>query len=265
MNYRMLIVSFCINIIISIGIPIGALIYIIAKRRRYLKSYLIGALVFFISQIVLRLPILNFLSVNSFEFGMLASFYPIVYSIILGLSAGVFEEVGRFLGFKCLKNNRSYGDGIAFGIGHGGIEALLITGMASVQNIIAIVTLKNGTFNSNIFGISVEQAIEAYSSVTMFEILLGGFERIFAMCIHIGLTMVVLYGINKIKKRYLLYAIILHGIVDSMLGVLPLFGVNVIGIEVWVALCAVVAVIYTIKCKKNYRICLGVNSNEEIN
>ncbi|MEN8076681.1 YhfC family glutamic-type intramembrane protease [Clostridioides difficile] len=255
MNFTMLVICFSINIIISIGIPIGVLVYIIAKRRVYLKSYLIGALIFFLSQIVLRLPILNFLSTNVDSYIMLSSFYPIVYSIILGLSAGVFEEVGRFLGFKlCLKKNRTYKDGLAFGIGHGGIEAILITGISSISNLIAVISLHNGSFNSVNYGMTAEKAMSVYSSLTGFQVLIGGFERLFAMCIHIGITMMVLYGINKRQKRYLLFAIIIHGIVDSMLGILQYFGVGLIGIEVWVMICAIVSVIYTIKCKGKFEL-----------
>lgn len=255
MNFTMLVICFSINIIISIGIPIGVLLYIIVKRRDYLKSYLIGALVFFLSQIVLRLPILNFLSINADWYIMLSSVYPIVYSIILGLSAGVFEEVGRFLGFKLgPKKNRTYKDGLAFGIGHGGIEVILITGISSISNLMAVISLHNGSFNSVNYGMTSEKAMSVYSSLTEFQVLIGGFERLFAMCIHIGMTIMVLYGINKGQKRYLLFAIILHGIVDSMLGILQYFGVGAIGIEVWVMICAIVSVIYTIKCKGKFEL-----------
>lgn len=254
MNFNLLILSFSINIIISIGIPIGVLIYIIMRKRQYLKSYLIGSIIFFISQIILRLPLLNFLNLKSDWFMMLSSLSPIVYSAILGLSAGIFEEVGRFLGFKwCLNNNSSYKDGLAFGIGHGGIEAIIITGMASIQNLIIIISLKSGNFNAVKYGISLEEATGIYNSTSGFMVLLGGFERLFAMCIHIALTMIVLYGINKKKKRYLLLAIILHGVVDSMLGILQYFGVGIIGIEIWVFICAIISVIFTVGCKKYFK------------
>lgn len=253
MNFTMLVICFSINIIIAIGFPIGVLVYIIARRREYLKSYLIGALVFFLSQIVLRLPILNFLSVNVDWYIMLSSIYPIVYSIILGLSAGIFEEMGRFLGFKIgLKRNRTYKDGLAFGIGHGGIEAILITGISSISNLIAVMSLHNGSFNSANYGMTAEQAMSVYSSLSGLQVVTGGFERLFAMCIHIGMTMMILYGINKKKKRYLLFAIIIHGIVDAMIGILQYFGVGIIGVETWVMVCAILGIVYTVKCKDKF-------------
>ena len=54
MKDSLLVISLVINVIICIGIPLGVFIYILVKKRNYLKSYVIGALVFFITQICLR-------------------------------------------------------------------------------------------------------------------------------------------------------------------------------------------------------------------
>ena len=46
-----------------------------------------------------------------------------------GLMAGVFEETGRYVSFKWfLKKETRIQDGLSYGIGHGGIEAMLIVG-----------------------------------------------------------------------------------------------------------------------------------------
>jgi uncharacterized membrane protein YhfC len=54
-----------------------------------------------------------------------------------GLAAGSFEELGRFILFTwLLKKYRDYKSGISFGIGWGGIEAVLLTLTMVVPNII---------------------------------------------------------------------------------------------------------------------------------
>lgn len=58
MKYTSIMICTAINIIICFGIPMGYLIYIIRKRSG-VKAFFIGALVFFISQILLRLPLLK--------------------------------------------------------------------------------------------------------------------------------------------------------------------------------------------------------------
>lgn len=54
-----IIISFTINILICFGIPFGYLLYAI-KKRKNLKPFFIGALVFFISQILLRIPLITY-------------------------------------------------------------------------------------------------------------------------------------------------------------------------------------------------------------
>src|SRR5699024_12008722 len=62
---------------------------------------------------------------------------PIVYVNYASLAAGVFEDIGRFIGFRfLLKKFRSWKDGIAYGIGHGGIESMLVVGMIASSNIV---------------------------------------------------------------------------------------------------------------------------------
>ena len=65
-------------------------------------------------------------------------------------------------------------------------------------------------------------------------------ERLFAMFAHIGLTVIVFYGVVNAKKLCLPAAILLHMLMDTFpalyqRGVVPLWSV-----EVWVALCTVV-------------------------
>ena len=45
------------------------------------------------------------------------------YALFLGFTAGLFEEVGRYLAFTTiLKKRLDWKNAVAFGIGHGGIE-----------------------------------------------------------------------------------------------------------------------------------------------
>lgn len=246
MESASIIIYLLINIIISFGIPIGALVYFIRKKNRCVKPYFIGMLVFFISQMILRIPLLNNVISKMDWYMEMSTFYPVIVMIFLGLTAGVFEEVGRYLGFKiALRNNRRWIDGIAFGIGHGGIEAMILLGMASLQNLFIVISKGN------------ESVLNILYSNGPY-ILLGGLERIFAIMIHIGLTMIVLYGINKNKIRYLFLAIILHGLVDFIVVLLSSLGINILLVEGWVGICALGGLIVTIKYKRVFEKNKGV-------
>lgn len=254
MNLLQAIIGAIFSLIVCFGIPLGYLIYIIVAKKKYVKAYFIGMLAFFISQICLRIPILKALYKTAW-FTEMVTFYPVLYAIIIaGLSAGIFEEGARFLGFKVgLKKERSWEQGIAFGIGHGGIEAMLIVGIAKVNELLMLISLSNGTFDGSKFGVTEEMIRASLQGVNMMIAVMPGVERIFAMMLHVGLTLVVLYGINKGKKLYLLVAILIHtatnaGGVILMQNNLSLY-VNIL----WLIICALSLSIFSIKSNKLFR------------
>lgn len=220
--------------IISVVIPVLMLMYFVFYKRKELKPFVVGLLVFFISQIVLRLPILYFILPTQTWYIKL-SVDPYLCSIFLGLTAGIFEEVGRYIGFKYfLKNNRQYKDGLAFGFGHWGVEALLIVGIN------AVVLL---------FNASLAQT----TGLTTLNSFLMGIERLLTLSLHVGFSMIVLYGIRLNEIKYLFIAIILHGVVDAGLGILPqLINVGILGIEAYVLIWALAFLYLIIKLKTKF-------------
>jgi uncharacterized membrane protein YhfC len=263
MEFSGLIVSFIINLIICFGIPIGFLIYLIAARRDGIKPFFIGMLVFFVSQVLLRIPLIQYFLPKLDWYSTFQAFYPIIYCIFLGLTAGIFEEVGRFLGFKLgLKKKRSWFHGLAFGMGHAGIEAMLLVGVSNLTNLVMLISLNNGSYNSSTFGMSEEKIRTLLSATTSINVLVGGIERIFTILIHIGLTFIVLYGINKRKNIFLGLAILIHGIIDSVAAISMNMGFNMYLIEAWCAVCAIILTVFSIKIRKDFK--GDVRGNEEI-
>lgn len=254
MKFSIIILCFVINIVICFGIPIGYLIYLIMKKRSGLKPFFIGILVFLISQVFLRIPIIQHVLPKIEWYNIMTAFYPIIYCVFLGVTAGLFEEIGRFLGFKlALKEKRSWFDGFSFGIGHGGIEAMIISGVSSIQNLLILISLHKGSYDASKFGISEEKIREMFKAVTGMDVLLGGIERIFAIIIHVGLTLLILYGINEKKKIYLWLAILIHGSIDAIVGILSTLGFNVYVVEFWCGICAIALLIFSIKTRYKFK------------
>lgn len=241
---------FIVNIIISIGLPIGVLIYFLIRKRRCVKAYFIGMLVFVVSQIFLRIPLIQVVLPKMDWYLNMQITYPILLFAFLGITAGIFEEVGRFIGFKAgLKTNRTWLDGIAFGLGHGGIEAILLVAVSNIKSMIIVNAINNGTFEAAKFGISEETAMKLFGNLNNVDVLCGGVERISTIILHVFLTLVVLYGIRKGKKIYLGLAIILHGIVDFLVVTIKSFGATNIEIEVGLFIFAIVLLVLIIKSK----------------
>lgn len=146
---------------------------------------------------------------------------PFVFGAYGALAAGVFEEVGRYVAFSFfLKARRQWKDGMAFGIGHGGAESIVIAALPFSQLMVIAIMINNGAF-AQIEGLLPEEASSAIrqslTATDSYLFLVGGMERVFAISIHIALSMMVLYGIAAGKGiQFLIIAIAFHSGVDFL-------------------------------------------------
>ena len=251
------IIFMCITLLLSVGLPVVLAVIVLKKYSEVLKSILIGALIFFVSQVVLRIPILQILSKQNYfvEF----SKHYIVYSLFLGLTAGVFEEVGRYVGFRgFLKDRLDYQNGLAYGVGHGGIESILIVGMSYINNIVYSFLINSGSLDILLKGKVSPEVIKSIKSALIetpaSAFLLAGFERVFTMAIQIALSLLVLVAVKRKRLYYLAFAILLHTIIDAPAAYMALVKVNIFAIEFVVLLWAVLSLVYIIKWKDIHRI-----------
>ena len=132
-----------ISIIISLLIPIGLIVFFRKREKISMKPVFIGMLIFFVFTQILE-KILHLIVIGN---NLISN--AILFSIYGAFAAGIFEEVGRFIAFKTLlKENREWKDGIAYGLGHGGIEFILIGAIGMIQSLIFSFMINNGTFDT---------------------------------------------------------------------------------------------------------------------
>ena len=208
------------------------ILWMIFSRRFNLswKPVLAGGLTFIASQI-LHIPLIVALG------SLMEKNTILINAVMLGLLAGVFEETARYILFKfIIKKSRSWKEGILIGLGHGGTEALIIGVFAALAfvNMTAYRYIDLSTVPS----IPAEQLelakqqVAAYWSAEPYLALLGFVERIFAICLHISLSVMVLYAIVKNKPVWFWLALLWHAFVDAVavyigqtLGILQVEGV----------------------------------------
>ena len=240
-----------ITVILMIAIPVIFFIYWRRKHKEQTNiSWLIaGAIGFIVSARVLELGvhyvcIITNTPISRFINGNTAAF--VLYGIIM---AGVFEECGRYIVLKTImKKNRTRENAVLYGIGHGGIEILAVLLPAMVLYLVVAILFSAGdTENAlNTLNITKETAaaalpsVQAAASFDYVMMVMNVIERLLAMFLHIGLTVIVYYGVINGKKNCLLLAILLHMLMDTFpalyqRGVVPLWS-----IEVWAALWTVV-------------------------
>lgn len=250
--------SLVITVILMIAIPVC---FFICWRRKHKKqtkiSWLIaGAVGFLVSARVLELGVHYFCiiadnPVSRFINGNTAAF--VLYGITM---AGVFEECGRHIVLKyIMKKNRTRENAVLYGIGHGGIEVLAIL-LPTMITYLAIAVLfsrgetENALRTLNITEETAAAALPSVQAAAAFDygmMAMNVIERLFALLLHIGLTVIVYYGVVNARTAYLPLAILLHMLMDTFpalyqRGLVPLWAV-----EVWAAVWTVVVVCIAVK------------------
>ena len=238
--------SLAVTVLLMIALPVAACILWRARHReRTGISWLIaGAVGFLVSARVLELGV-HYLCVladnpvSRFINGNTAAF--VLYGAAM---AGVFEEGGRQITLKyILKKHRTRENAVLYGIGHGGIEILAVVLPTMILSLVSAVLFSQGTAADAMQALNITEetagaALPAVQAAAAFDygmMALNVMERLLAMLVHIGLTVIVFDGVVRGRKAALPLAILLHMLTDAFpalyqRGVVPLWSV-----EVWLA------------------------------
>lgn len=235
----MLTPAYIVSFLGMIILPIVLWIYFTRTFALSWKLILAGGLTFIASQ-VLHIPLV--IGMGSF----LQSVSLLVNAIILGLLAGVFEETARYILFKLiLKNTRSWKEGILVGLGHGGTEAVLL-GILAAVGFVTMIGYRNIDL-STVPSIPADQLelarqqVEAYWSTPWYIALMGFVERIFAIFLHVSLSVMVLYAVASRKPLWFWLALLWHALVDAV-AVYVAQEVGILAVEGLVAVFAIMSV-----------------------
>ncbi len=245
----MLTAAYIVSFTGMILLPI--ILWIIFTRKFALswKLVLAGGLTFIASQI-LHIPLV--VGLNKF----LQNSSLLVTAIVLGLLAGIFEETARYILFKfILKKSRSWKEGVLVGLGHGGTEAILI-GISVALTLVNMIAYRSIDL-STVPGIPPEQLdlakqqVETFWSTQPFMALLGFFERVFALCLHVSLSLMVLYGLAKKQAVWFWLALLWHAFVDAA-AVYAVQSVGALQTEGLIAIFAVISVWIVFKMRPKF-------------
>ncbi|MDR2245300.1 MAG: YhfC family intramembrane metalloprotease [Treponema sp.] len=132
---------------------------------------------------------------------------PLIYIIYGIFKAGIFEETACFISFTILKKKyNGVGTGLSYGIGHGGMEAILLAGLPMINAMIFAIILNAGnieTITGKLQGGALEQIntqITAILTTSSCLFLVSGIERVFAICIQLSLSIIVFYSVHRKNK-----------------------------------------------------------------
>ncbi len=205
--------------ILSFAIPITAVIVFKKKHpEASLLSAVIGAATFVVFALVME-QLLHLVMLPL----VLGS--TVAYVLYGTLAAGVFEETGRFVACKLLMKKRTgNANAVMMGIGHGGIEAIILVGFGMISYIATALMVNSMGIGgiAEMSGITDEanlallnQQVNGIAAFAISTALVNIVERVLAMTLHISMSVVVMKAAT-VKGKLWLYpaAIVMHAVFD---------------------------------------------------
>ena len=205
--------------LVAVGVPVALAIFGKVRYRIALKPVVTGALCFVVGAMVLE----SLLHQLVFRLVPTLPMMPWLYVAYGALAAGVFEEVARFVGLKalCRFERPDLRTGFAYGVGHGGIESILLMGANGISSLAILITANRAGAESLLAGLegaqrtAMEAQLAAAAATPSWQYLLGGYERLVAITLHLALSVLVwMVACGWLPKAFLGVSILLHALAD---------------------------------------------------
>ena len=211
-----MIFSLCIAILLPIALMIIAKI----KLKPWFLSVLVGAGTFIAFALVLESLLHNVVLRATGDLLTTNVWFRAIYG---GLAAGIFEETGRLVAFKTvMKRHLTKEKSIMYGIGHGGIEAIIILGATSISNLSTAAMINSGNIESLYSALTeptlsaTKAGVEALLTTPPLTFYLGGVERISAIGIHLCMSYIVYRAVKDKNIKLFFLAIAVHAFFDAV-------------------------------------------------
>ena len=136
------------SVVLSMGVPIALFIAGRVKLKARISSFFIGAGTYLLFAMLLE----QLLHVLVIQFcGLNAQSRPWLYYVYAALAAAVFEETGRLIAMKFwMKKWLDFPNALMYGIGHGGVEAILIGGLSGISNLVSMLMINSGAMQNTL-------------------------------------------------------------------------------------------------------------------
>lgn len=210
-----------VSLVVSVGLPIVLCVMVWRREKARISSFFIGAATFIVFALILE-QILHIVVLKTAGTALTGNIW--LYALYAGLAAGVFEETGRYLAMKlCMKKCLNKQNAIMYGAGHGGIEAILLVGMASVSNLLIAAMINSGQIPmllsiSGVDDTTYQQAMAqllAVANTPSWQFCMAGVERVSAIIFHISASYLVYLAVSGKKILYYLLAVLAHFLLDA--------------------------------------------------
>jgi uncharacterized membrane protein YhfC len=214
---------------IAFEIAFPLVLTVVVQRRLKIgwRYFFYGVIIFLLFQLISRVPVLEVLGVVLGP--QLKSSRPFLFAFLAmeALTAGIFEEVGRYVGYRWLmrKEQKDWSKAVFYGLGHASLESVvLVAGLSALTlvNVLALQAIGLNAIPEAQRGQAAQQ-LAAIASQPGWLPLLGAYERFWTIAVHVALSVVVLQVFTRGQLRWLFCAIGAHALVDGVAVFLPQF------------------------------------------
>lgn len=211
-----------VTAVLAVVIPLVLLLVWRVKTKCKMVPALCGAAIFVIFALGLESIPKVILLTGKNDLSVYILTHAWAFTFVGCLLAGVFEETGRFIAFRfLLKKYKEREVSVTYGIGHGGIEAMIIVGVNMAVFAVMAILINQGNMEAVLGTVPADQTgvlmttMESVSKFGPVSCLMSIGERILAIVLHISLSVVVFAAVREKGKRYMFpVAIVLHMLFD---------------------------------------------------
>ncbi|HJT58376.1 MAG TPA: YhfC family glutamic-type intramembrane protease [Ktedonobacteraceae bacterium] len=265
------IVATLIASLFAIAYPL--VLALIAHRRLRVswKYFAFGLLIFLIFQVVTRVPIVTVLGRVLAPQLKASTAFLYTWLAILALTAGLFEEIGRYIGYRWFmgKEEKTWNKAVMYGLGHGGLESILLVGGLSLLTLVNVVVLSSINLNTLPAAqhAQVVQQINAINAEPAWLPLLSAWERLWTLPVQVALSVIVLQVFRRGSILWLVLAILAHAVFDFItVALVQVLGAGKIStnltVEVVVAVVGLVA-IWVVWVLRDQKVVSGVEQESQ--
>ena len=231
-------------IILVVAVPLGIMLFL-HKRGGAWATFLIGAGTFILFAMILEQLFHGLVLFSGIGAVIQGNIW--LYGLYGGLAAGLFEETGRFLAFRfALRRRQDRITSLAYGIGHGGIEAFLIAGLTMVNNLILGLTYAN----VETLPPEIAPLVKTLLTIPADTFLWSGFERLYAVAAHMALSVLVFASVRTNRRWLYPAAILIHAGINCTAVVLNAY-LPIAATELLVAALTAASVLWAARIYKN--------------
>ena len=210
--------------VLAITIPVVLIVAWKMYTKRSLVPFWVGIMVFIAFSRMLEMIPHSLFLLSSNPISKAINGNVVLYVIYAATVAALFEETGRYLAFRfVLTKHPNKETAVTYGIGHGGIECVLVLGVTYIQYYAYGQLINSGSMDKMLSAYkdssqsvdALNQLITNIKGVTKMTCYMADLERISAMMVQIALSILVFQAVYVAGKKYMYWvAVALHFLMD---------------------------------------------------